>query len=324
MQLSRRGFLVGGGAVFAATALGAETPDLLQIEGPAFGAGWRVRVAAGADAGAIVRAITGVVEEVDAAMSPYRARSEISVFNRAETTDRLPLSTGTLMTIAEAQRIAALTQGAFDPTLGGLVGRYGFGPITTPPDGAFRDLVLGPEGATKAHARQTLDLCGIAKGDALDRCAVALRAIGLDSFFVELGGEVSASGRKRDGSPWRAAVERPLPGATTAQCVVALRGEALATSGDMINSYVVAGHRYSHIIDPRRMTPVDSALASVSVFATRAITADALATALFAMGPERGPAFAETAGIAALFLAREGRGLRAVTTGRFEDRIILG
>lgn len=324
MILTRRGFLAGSGAAFAATTLRAATPDLLQIEGPAFGASWRVRVAMGADAKAIARAIMRVIKTIDAAMSPFRAGSEISVFNRTKTTDWLPLSPVTLTTIAEAHRIAAQTQGAFDPTLGGLTGRYGFGPINGTPEGAFQGLVLGSDCARKAHVRQTLDLCGIAKGHALDQCTEALRSSGLEAFFIELGGEVAASGLKPDASPWRAAIERPLPGPSAPHCLVALRGEALATSGDLTNSYVLAGRRYSHIIDPRHMAPADSALASVSVFAPQAITADALATALFAMGPERGPAFAEQAGIDALFLSRDGTGLREVMKGRFADRIVLG
>lgn len=326
MTVTRRGFLAGAGALLATPARSAAATDLLQIEGPAFGAGWRVRVGAGAGvtpgAGAIVAAITGVIETTDAAMSPFRDGSEISVFNRSRTTDWLPLSALTLGTIATAQSVAARTRGAFDPTLGGLVGRYGFGPIRGRPAGAFRDLALRAGGARKAHPRQTLDLCGIAKGQALDRCADALRSIGLEAFFIEMGGEVLARGARPDGSPWRAAVERPLPGRAEPQRVVALRDEALATSGDLINSYVLAGHRYGHIIDPRRMAPADSALASVSVFAPRAVTADALATALFALGPDRGPALAEHAGIDALFLSRDGPDLREVATGRFRDRII--
>ncbi|WP_146590148.1 FAD:protein FMN transferase [Puniceibacterium confluentis] len=324
MILTRRGFLAGSGAALCATALQATTPDLLQIEGPAFGARWRVRAAMGTDAAAVARAMMRVIETIDAAMSPFRAGSEISAFNRAETTDWLPLSPVALTTVAEAHRIAAQTQGAFDPTFGGLTGRYGFGPITGTPEGAFQDLALGSDCARKAHARQTLDLCGIAKGHALDQCAEALRSRGLETFFIELGGEVTASGLKPDTSPWRAAIERPLSGPSASHCVVSLRSEALATSGDLINSYVLAGHRYSHIIDPRRMAPSDSALASVSVFAPRAITADALATALFAMGPENGPAFAEQAAVDALFLSRDGTGLREVMTGRFADRIVVG
>jgi len=324
MRFSRRGFLGGSGAMLVATALPAAGSDLLQIEGPAFGAGWRVRVGSGADADAVVRVITDVIASVDAAMSPFRAGSEISVFNRAETTDWQPLSSQTLTTIAEAQRIADQTQGAFDPTLGGLVGRYGFGPITAGPECAFHDLTVEAGGARKAHPRQTLDLCGIAKGHALDRCVAALETLGIRRFFLELGGEVAARGLKPDGTVWRAAVERPLPGQVTPQCVVGLTNEALATSGDLINSYALAGHRYNHIINPQLLAPSDTALASVSVFAARAITADALATALFAMGPEQGPAFAQAAGLDALFLSRDGPRLRQDITGRFADRIIWG
>ncbi|MCP4382324.1 MAG: FAD:protein FMN transferase [Hyphomicrobiales bacterium] len=325
MALTRREFLAGAGAALTATRVSAAAPDLLQIKGPAFGASWRVRVAAGADAHAIVRAVTGVVGSVDAAMSPFRATSEISVFNRAETTDWLPLSSPTLSTLEEAKRIAAQTRGAFDPTLGGLVGQYGFGPITQAPEGSFRDLEIGRGHARKAHSRQTLDLCGIGKGHALDRCAQALRSIGLYPFFMELGGETYATGANPGGRPWRAGVESPLPRPETPYCcIVTLAEEALATSGDRVNSYVLSGHRYSHIIDPRRMRPADGALASVSVLAPRAITADALATALFAMGSEDGPQFAERTGIAALFISRDGYSLREVMTGGFSSRIAQG
>ena len=322
MTITRRGFLAGTGAVLSATALPAASMDTWQIEGPAFGASWRVRVAAAVDVAAIVSAITDVVASVEAAMSPFRPTSEISRFNATETTDWLPLSPATLTTLSEAKRFAGLTKGAFDPTLGGLVGRYGFGPITQQPAGSFDDLALNPDGARKGHMMQTLDLCGIAKGHALDRIATALTTLGHDAFFVELGGEVYGQGAHPEGRPWRAGVERPLPGPTAVQRIVVLAGEALATSGDLFNSYTHGGHRYCHIIDPRRKLPADTALASVSVFAPRAITADALATAFFAMGSPLGQEFAEREGIAALFVLRDGADLREVATADFSTRII--
>jgi FAD:protein FMN transferase len=322
MLFSRRDFMAGGSALLAATALPAAGTDLLQIEGPAFGAGWRLRVAMGTDVGPLIRGITGVIDTIDAALSPFRQGSEISRFNRTETADWLPLSAPTCRIIAEAQRVAALTGGAFDPTLGGVAGRYGFGPITASPAGAFDDLVLSGDGVRKARPEQTLDLCGIAKGHALDLCTAALGALGCESFFLELGGEVMARGSRPDGEDWRLAIERPLPGQTTPHCVVDLRDEAIATSGDIIHSYAYAGRRYGHIIDPQLSAPSDTALASVSVFAPKAITADALATALFTMGPERGAAFAQSAGLDALFLSRDRPGLRQDMTGGFADRIL--
>ena len=322
MRATRRSFILGAGAALAANGLHAETQDVLQIRGPAFGAGWQVSVPDGADAKAIASAVSDIVASVDESASPFRAESEISAFNRIRTTDWIPLSPATLQVIEEAKRVAALTGGAFDPTLGGIVGRYGFGPIATSRAGSFDDLSLGEQGVRKAHPAQTLDLCGIAKGHALDRIASALAALGHPDFFVELGGEVTALGHHPEGRPWRAGIERPLAGATAMQHIVSIGREALATSGDAVNSYAYGNRRYCHIIDPHSGRPAETALTSVSVFAPRAITADALATALFAMGPEQGAAFAESARIPALFITRDAGSLRSLTTHDFATRIV--
>ncbi|MEF3048983.1 FAD:protein FMN transferase [Pseudotabrizicola sp. L79] len=320
MTLTRRRFLLLSGAMLCAAPAQAGASDVLQIEGPAFGAGWRVRVAAGADADAIISVVMAVVEQIDGLMSPYRPQSELSRFNRWHSTAPMPLSPATCATLAEARRIAALTDGAFDPTLGGITGRFGFGPLTAPPAGGFADMALVDGAAKKAHPAQTLDLCGIAKGHALDLIMARLADLGHADAFVELGGEVMAQGRHPSGRPWRAAIERPLPGAEAVQARVVINGEALATSGDRANGYDVAGRRFSHIIDPHTQQPVAGALASVSVFAPRASTADALATALFAMGADHGPAFARDAGLAALFMLRQAGGVQTIATGDFARR----
>ena len=82
----------------------------------------------------------------------------------------------------------------------------------------------------KAHVLQTLDLCGIAKGYALDRITAELIALGHSDFFVELGGEVYAQGIHPEGRAWRAGIESPLPGSLAFQHIVVVAGEALATS----------------------------------------------------------------------------------------------
>ncbi len=94
---------------------------------------------------------------------------------------------------------------------------------------------------------------------------------------------------------------------------------SLATSGNAVNGYAHAGRRYSHIIDPATGRPPDSALASVTVAAEAAMTADALATALYVMGPERGADFARRAWIEALFVMEDAS---EVATGGFEARIL--
>ena len=320
MTLTRRTFLAGTTGSLIATGLWAQTGDIIKIAGPAFGAHWRVSLPMGIDTDAVVAEVSEIIGAVDMMMSPFHPSSEISVFNRTRTIATFPVSADVITTVLEARRIAELTQGAFDPTLGGVVGRYGFGPITSAPAGAFADLVIARTGLRKAHAAQTLDLCGIAKGFALDRIAAALRQLGHQDFFVELGGEVFAQGQHPQGRRWQAGLERPAAGDWTLQGTVTVAHEALATSGDLVNSYLYDDRRYCHIIDPQSQQPTQSALASVSVFAPRAMAADALATALYAMGPHDGVDFARRHRIPALFITRSPSGLIETMTHDFSDR----
>jgi FAD:protein FMN transferase len=174
----------------------------------------------------------------------------------------------------------------------------------------------------KAQPDLTLDMCGIAKGHALDRMVDAIEALGSKDFLVEIGGEVATRGQHPEGRPWQVAIESPDPGSQALQRVLDLTGEALATSGDRINGYDHGDRRYSHIIDPHRRRPSSSDLASVSVLAPTAMRADALATALFAMGHEAGPDFAVRNDLPALFLVRDRLGIREIATGAFASRIL--
>jgi thiamine biosynthesis lipoprotein len=98
---------------------------------------------------------------------------------------------------------------------------------------------------------------------------------------------------------------------------VPLQGLSMATSGDYRNYYEIGGSRYCHEIDPAARAPVGHTLASVTVVHADCMTADALATALFVLGPQRGPALAQARGWAALFVVREGGALRDLATPAF-------
>jgi thiamine biosynthesis lipoprotein len=78
----------------------------------------------------------------------------------------------------------------------------------------------------------------------------------------------------------------------------------MATSGDYRNFYELEGRRIHHEIDPVTRAPATHRLASVSVVHEECRLADALATALFVLGPERGLALARERGLAALFIVR--------------------
>lgn len=322
MTVSRRNFLLLSGAAALAAVLPAQAKDTLALGGAAFGSSWRVSLPPGADAAAPRRRIEWIIAEVDGLMSPYRADSELSRFNALASTDWLPLSEQTRGVVEAALRIAAASGGAFDPTVGPLVGRYGFGPILGPAGGEFVQLALRPDAIRKDNPHLSLDLCGIAKGHALDLMAAELDGLGLADYLIELGGEVFARGRHPSGRSWQVAIERPVAGPVDLQHLVALDGMAIATSGDTVNAYEIAGRRYSHIIDPHAAAPVTGAVASVSVRAASAMEADGLATAVIAMGLEEGAAFAEEREIDALFLVRDGPSLKTIITGGFADHLL--
>ncbi|MGI3183574.1 FAD:protein FMN transferase [Nioella aestuarii] len=299
MTLTRRHFLALSAATFAARP--AVASDMQVLGGEAFGSYWRGMFAADLPGGDIANLIGQVVAEVDGQMSPYLAGSELSVFNRA---GQASLSDAVVNTTQAALQIAAETGGAFDPAVGPLVARFGFGPIHGGENVGWQALALTGNRLTRENIDVTLDLCGIAKGHALDRMANGLESAGARNFVLELGGEVIARGQHPDGRPWQVGIE---DGAGGLAGVARLQGLAVATSGLWDQSYRVgSGGRYGHIIDPSTGAPAGDTLASVSVFHDQAMMADGLATALFVMGTDRALSHARDAGLSAVLVAQGG------------------
>ena len=330
MELTRRKWLAGAGGLLVGAcgipevlATSTRPGGVRTLGGPAFGTYWRSTVPRGTDETSVRQAIEATIEAVDQSMSPFRADSEISRFNAAKTIASVPASGPFQAVVAESLRIAELSGGAFDPTVGPLVNRHGFGPIRGNARARFTDITIANGSIRKAMPDATLDLCGLAQGYALDSIAAALDKLGVEDFVVELGGEVLARGRHPAGRPWRIAIEAPKPADKAIQRVVRLDGKALATSGDTANGYAFAGRRYSHIIGPQRSAPVNGRMASVSVIAPSAIEADALATAVMALGPGKGAAFAARLKVPTLILLRDGTGIRERAVAGFHDYVSI-
>lgn len=268
-------------------------------------------------------AVEGAMARVIAQMSHWEDGSEISRFNAAPAGSRHFVSAEFAAVLACAFDWARVSGNAIDPTVGPLVGCWGFGPDA-------RDDLPPADALAEARARVgwqrldfdapahsliqpggfTLDLSGIAKGFAVDHGVDALRALGLTDLLFEVGGELRGLGSRPGGPPWQVQVD----GAMGQR--VALADKAIATSGDRWHWREQAGRHWSHTIDPRTGEPVAHALASVSVLHAECMQADALATVLTVLGPEEGFDFAEARGIAALFVCHEGapHGTRATRT----------
>lgn len=256
-------------------------------------------------------AIEKRLKEINRSMSTYIKSSEISRFNRFQDTNtRFIISDDFWNVMVIARQLYRLTDGAWDGTVNPLINLWGFGsrkserkiPSRQAIDEALKRIGFKyiEFGDRKRYLKKTksaisLDLGSIAKGYGVDQISVLIRKNGYRHFLVEIGGEIYASGRKKDGAPWRIGINKPVPDASLKQVyrVVSLQDKGMATSGDYRNFFVKDGIRYSHILDPRTGYPVGNIVVSASVIADTCTFADGLATALVVMGPERGIALVE-------------------------------
>lgn len=247
------------------------------------------------------------LEEINRIFSTYDPESEISRFNRlAKVNQGFGISGEFYQVMVTAKKIHTLSRGAWDGTLLPLIKLWGFGPgrsvhrIPAPhlirqklsQVGFQKIRLLENRALSKTDGAVSLDLSSIAKGYGVDQIAELIRRTGIPDFLVEIGGEIFAAGKRKDGKPWRVGVNLPIPGAPLNQVykVLAISDQAFATSGDYRNFFKDGGRLYSHILDPRTGYPVRNGVVSVSVVAGDCTLADGLATAIMVMGVEKGMA----------------------------------
>lgn len=327
MMLSSIGFAVAppsgafaAGRDVGAQSVGGQSIGGQSIGGLAFGSSWRITAASG-DLPGFHRVVQGIIAEIDMQMSPYIAQSDISKFNTARTTEWQQMPHALCTVAGEALEVAGMTGGHFDPTVGPLVSRLGFGPITGGA-GSYTGIEVAADRLRKSSVDLTLDLCGIAKGFALDRIVEAIRARGMRNALVDVGGEVRVLGQNPEGRPWTVAISDPTSTALLrAWAIVAPGPLALATSGHAANG-VTGRVSVSHIIDPQTGAPASPMLRSVSVLAPTAMRADVLATALCAAGPVDGIEMARRLDIPALFIIGSTAQPVEVMTARFRDHVV--
>jgi thiamine biosynthesis lipoprotein len=314
--------------LFAATRAFAAEP--VALTGRALGTTWTVKFLQPApplNPATLTARISATLERLEQQFSTYRSNSELSRFNTARTTDWITVSPELARVATDSRALSVLTGGAFDATIFPLVDLWGFGPqhrSGPPPSAAeisaarartgYRRLEsrASPPALRKTSADVAADFSSMAKGFAADTIAAQLSALGSTDHYVQIGGDIATVGPR----PWRVAIEQPAGSAPLAH-IFDLAGQSLSTSGDAHNSFIHAGRRYGHILDPRTGEPVASLLASVSVVAPTCAQSSARATALFVLGPDAGFALAVRERWSALFLIREGPSLTARPTPEF-------
>jgi thiamine biosynthesis lipoprotein ApbE len=291
---------------------------VVTLGGETMGTMWRVLYATRDVPGAqgVGVAVQARLDDLVAQMSHWATDSELVRFNRSAPGSWSALPPDFAAVIDTALRVAALSDGAFDPAIGHLVDLWGHGPKGPQPvpDAAaieqarsvsgWRHLRWNAEGATLWQPGGiALDLSGIAKGYAADAVADTLAGLGFRHCLVEVGGELVGRGTRPDGDPWWVDLETP-PGVDLPPMRVALHQMAVAGSGTY--------RKGEHGLDPRAGYAPTNGVIAVHVVAETAMLADALATAVAVLFPDLS-ALAPMQ-VAARVVVRRGDGVEEILT----------
>ncbi|MBI4379567.1 MAG: FAD:protein FMN transferase, partial [Nitrospinae bacterium] len=135
-----------------------------------------------------------------------------------------------------------------------------------------------------------IDLGGIAAGYAVDKGIEAIKKTGIHNALINAGGDIRTIGES-DSGQWKVGVLHPRKEDKLIN-TLSLKNLSVATSGDYRKYFISQGKRYHHILNPATGLPVEG-VQNVTILAPLAIDADAISTAVFVMGKERGMALIE-------------------------------
>ncbi len=274
-----------------------EKRSMWSVQGTALGTFYEI-LYVGEEDRDMPRQVDSMLRHYNRLFSIFDTASWISRLNRNET-DSLPEALENVL--QRSLELCLLTEGRFDITAAPLINAWGFGPeATAPPDSARIDSLKQFVGYSliriqnhrlhKEDPRIQLNLNAIAKGYIVDCLAACVREKHPD-FLVNIGGEISAGGKRPDGKDWVIGIQMPTRDSVEAgEQRHSFRLQAkqrVATSGDYRRYHTDStGRRYAHIINPKTGYSETSDILSATVIAEDCMTADALATAFMVMGKE--------------------------------------
>jgi thiamine biosynthesis lipoprotein len=155
-----------------------------------------------------------------------------------------------------------------------------------------------------------IDLGAVGKGAALDSIREYLdnedNKETVTAAVISLGGSILTYGTKPDNTKWRVGIVNPIDTSANLGVLSLDGGYCVSTSGDYERYVEADGIRYHHIIDPSTGYPADSGVHSVTIVSQNGALSDALSTACFVLGVEKGLELAEYYQTEALFVDNDG------------------
>lgn len=264
----------------------------------------------------LLRETFAEIQRLDLMMNPWNPESELARINREAATRRVTTTPEIVAVIERALHYSTISEGAFDISFASVGQHYDYR-AETAPDAAriaadksninYLAIKLSPRTRQIKFTLPGLqiDLGGIAKGYAVDRALAILQGERITSAVISAGGDSIILGDL--GERARTIGIRHPRKANDYAVLIPLADTALSTSGDYERFFIADGIRYHHILDPETGRSA-GAVQSASVLAPHAIDSDALSTATFVLGVERGLALINSLqGIDAIIIDGRGR-----------------
>lgn len=245
-----------------------------------------------------VRRVLDIMQRLEKDLSRHLDDSPVSKINQQAGIAKVEVPENVFELIKLGKKMGTETGGSFDITVTPLLDLWGFGTVTprVPTEKEleevlnlvdYRQIQLAEEENSVFLSKKgmALDLGGIAKGYIVDRGIGELVSFGIQSAFLDVGGDIRVVGTKPDGSPWRIGIRHPR-NRNEIIAVLSLADRAVVTSGDYERFFKMNGTKYHHLLDPATGRPASKGLISVTVIAPNAVMADIFSTAFFIMGKE--------------------------------------
>jgi len=268
------------------------------------------------------------IADLNQIMTDYDPESELMRLCGSQVGEPIRVSAELFEVLAESQRLAKISEGAFDVTIGPVVRQWRRARRTemlpapeqlaqarTPVGWQKLHLDSRAQTVTLLAPNMQLDLGGIAKGFAADQALAFLRARGINRALVAASGDIAAGDPPPGQAGWRVSIGVPFQKEGVERTLF-LANQAVSTSGDVEQSVVINGRRYSHIVDPDTGVGLTERC-QVSVIARRATQSDAFATAVSVLGAEKGRKLIQSQpGLSAIIYYETGDGFEVIQVNR--------
>ncbi len=278
------------------------------------------------------------LEEIDEKLDIYKEHSEISRINQNAGGEPVEVSQKTYDLLRDSVELARELEGDFDPTIGALTLLWGWGSEDGPSVPAEEEIAATIDlvdyekihfdeentAVSLTEEGMELDLGAIAKGYASVEAYRILEDTGVDSAFINLGGNITLMGIKPDETPWRIGIQNPRAGRGEVMAAVNVdeedieRHRAIVTSGDYERYFEEDGEEYHHIIDPATGYPSDHGIISTSIITEDPLKADAYSTGILVRGLPGRDLIEEQENMEAIFINED---MEVYVTSGVEDEL---